>query len=49
MGNVFQKLISIVDENSYPIEMRSIINLMVNNYQSQNTTQLFNEIMKQYI
>ena len=49
MGEVFKELISIKDENEYPNEMRNIVNLMTTNYSSQNTTQLFNLIMEQYI
>jgi len=49
MGEVFKELISIKDENEYPNEMRNIVNLMTTNYSNQNTTQLFNSIMEQYI
>ena len=49
MGNVFKDLISITQNNSYPMEMWNIVNLMVNNYSTQNTSQLLNQIMKEYI
>ena len=49
MGEVFKELISIKDENEYPNEMRNIVTLMTTNYSNQNTTQLFNSIMEQYI
>ena len=49
MGEIFKELISIKDEDEYPNEMKNIVNLMTNNYSNQNTTQLFNLIMEQYI
>ena len=49
MGEVFKELITIKDENEYPNEMRNIVTLMTTNYSNQNTTQLFNSIMEQYI
>jgi len=49
MGEVFKELISIKDENEYPNEMRNIVTLMTTNYSNQNTNQLFNSIMEQYI
>ena len=49
MGKIFKELISIKDEDEYPNEMKNIVNLMTNNYTNQNTTQLFNLIMEQYI
>ena len=49
MGKIFNTLISIGGSNSHPYEMQNIVNTMVNNYQNTNTTQLFNQIMEQYI
>jgi hypothetical protein len=49
MGKIFNTLISIGGSNCHPYEMQNIVNTMVNNYQNTNTTQLFNQIMEQYI
>ena len=49
MGKVFKKLISVVDEKVYPLEMRQIVNLMINQYKTQNTSYLYNQIMDHYI
>ena len=49
MGEVFKELISIHDQNEHPNEMRNIVNLMTTNYSNQNSTQLFNLVMEQYI
>lgn len=49
MGKVFKKLISVVDEKVYPLEMRQIVDLMINQYKTQNTSYLYNQIMDQYI
>ena len=49
MGKIFNTLISIGGNNSQPYEMQNIVNSMLNNYQNMNTTQLFNQIMEQYI
>ena len=49
MGKIFEELMTISNQNTYPNEMKNIVNTMVNNYSSQNSTQLFNLIMEQYI
>lgn len=49
MGKVFKKLISVVDEKVYPLEMRQIVDLMINQYKTQNTSYLYNQIMDHYI
>ena len=49
LGEVFQKLISVMPNSYYPQEMTKIVNSMVNHYSSLNTTQLLNDIMKEYI
>ena len=49
MGMVFKKLMSITKNANYPQEMKQIVDLMVNNYKTQNTSYLFNQIMDQYV
>ena len=49
MGKVFKKLITVTKNSQYPLEMRQIVDLMINQYKSQNTSFLYNQIMDQYI
>ena len=39
MGKIFEELMTISNQNTYPNEMKNIVNTMVNNYSSQNSTQ----------
>ena len=48
MGEIFNTLMSI-GNNKCPAEMQIIVKTMLNNSQNTNATQLFNQIMEQYI
>lgn len=49
MGEVFNNLMPSEFESYYPQEMKNIVKRMQNNFKSLNSSQLLNEIMKEYI